>query len=125
MTIKNAVQIVVRAFEGKVIHQNVDKIKTVLDGVTTGKLLVQPLPTKIQKYTVNRSPHVNKKSREQFETRTYRHKLTQHVHTPEEGTAVLQTLQANEFYGVELSLKILYPSYSFHPDELTKPRADQ
>ncbi|WP_169568512.1 30S ribosomal protein S10 [Sneathiella limimaris] len=29
-----------------------------------------PLPTNISKVTVNRSPHVNKKSREQFETRT-------------------------------------------------------
>lgn len=30
-----------------------------------------PLPTKIRKYTVLRSPHVNKDSREQFETRTH------------------------------------------------------
>ena len=31
-----------------------------------------PLPTRINKYTVLRSPHVNKKSREQFEMRTHR-----------------------------------------------------
>jgi len=31
-----------------------------------------PLPTRIEKFTVNRSPHVNKKSREQFEIRTHR-----------------------------------------------------
>lgn len=30
-----------------------------------------PLPTKIKKYTVLRSPHVNKKSREQFEVRVH------------------------------------------------------
>ena len=30
------------------------------------------LPKKIKKYTLNRSPHVNKKSREQFETRIYK-----------------------------------------------------
>ncbi len=30
-----------------------------------------PLPTKISKYTVLRSPHVDKKSREQFEVRTH------------------------------------------------------
>ncbi|MGP1922102.1 MAG: 30S ribosomal protein S10 [Candidatus Hodgkinia cicadicola] len=29
------------------------------------------LPTKITKYTVNKSPHIDKKSREQFEVRTY------------------------------------------------------
>jgi small subunit ribosomal protein S10 len=31
-----------------------------------------PLPTRIEKYTVLRSPHVNKKSREQFELRTHK-----------------------------------------------------
>ena len=31
-----------------------------------------PLPTRIERYTVNRSPHVNKKSMEQFEIRTHK-----------------------------------------------------
>lgn len=31
-----------------------------------------PLPTRIERYTVLRSPHVDKKSREQFEIRTHR-----------------------------------------------------
>ena len=31
-----------------------------------------PLPTRINKYTVLRSPHVDKKSREQFEVRTHK-----------------------------------------------------
>ncbi len=31
-----------------------------------------PLPTKIERFTVNRSPHIYKKSREQFEIRTHR-----------------------------------------------------
>jgi small subunit ribosomal protein S10 len=31
-----------------------------------------PLPTRIQRWTVNRSPHVDKKSREQFELKTHK-----------------------------------------------------
>ncbi len=31
-----------------------------------------PLPTRIERYTVLRSPHVDKKSREQFEIRTHK-----------------------------------------------------
>lgn len=31
-----------------------------------------PLPTKIERFTVNRSPHIDKKSREQFEIRTHK-----------------------------------------------------
>jgi small subunit ribosomal protein S10 len=34
-----------------------------------------PLPTRIQRYTVNRSPHIDKKSREQFEIRTHKRLL--------------------------------------------------
>ncbi|MBI0082282.1 MULTISPECIES: 30S ribosomal protein S10 [Commensalibacter] len=34
-----------------------------------------PLPTHIERFTVNRSPHINKKSREQFEIRTHRRLL--------------------------------------------------
>jgi small subunit ribosomal protein S10 len=34
-----------------------------------------PLPTWIEKFTVNRGPHVDKKSREQFEIRTHRRLL--------------------------------------------------
>ncbi len=34
-----------------------------------------PLPTTINKFCVNRSPHVDKKSREQFEIRTHRRLL--------------------------------------------------
>src|SRR5512138_2120620 len=31
-----------------------------------------PLPTRVERYTVLRSPHVDKKSREQFEIRTHK-----------------------------------------------------
>ncbi|MDP3371863.1 MAG: 30S ribosomal protein S10 [Candidatus Paracaedibacteraceae bacterium] len=34
-----------------------------------------PLPTRMQRYTVNRSPHIDKKSREQFEIRTHKRLL--------------------------------------------------
>ncbi|MDH3255907.1 MAG: 30S ribosomal protein S10 [Acidobacteriota bacterium] len=34
-----------------------------------------PLPTEISRYTVNRGPHIDKKSREQFETRTHKRLL--------------------------------------------------
>jgi small subunit ribosomal protein S10 len=47
---------------------------TSLPTVTTGAKVSGPvpLPTRINKYTVLRSPHVNKKSREQFEMRTHK-----------------------------------------------------
>ena len=37
-----------------------------------GSLVPVPLPTRIERYTVLRGPHVDKKSREQFEIRTHK-----------------------------------------------------
>ncbi|MBI5039016.1 MAG: 30S ribosomal protein S10 [Nitrospirae bacterium] len=42
-----------------------------------------PLPTSINKYTVLRSPHVDKKSREQFEIRTHKRLIDIYEPTPQ------------------------------------------
>lgn len=49
-----------------------------------------PLPTRIEKYTVNRSPHVNKKSREQFEMRTHKRVLDIVDPTPQTVDALMK-----------------------------------
>ena len=51
-----------------------------------------PLPTRIEKFTVNRSPHVDKKSREQFEIRT--HKRLLDIVDPTPQTPTPQTVDA-------------------------------
>ena len=48
-----------------------------------------PLPTRIEKFTVLRSPHIDKKSREQFEIRT--HKRLMDIIDPTPQTAVSYT----------------------------------
>src|SRR5437868_14257469 len=49
-----------------------------------------PLPTRIVKFTVNRSPHVDKKSRVQFEIRTHRRQLDIDDHTQQTLNALLK-----------------------------------
>ena len=49
-----------------------------------------PLPTRIERYTVNRSPHVNKKSREQFEMRTHKRMLDIIDPTPQTVDALMK-----------------------------------
>src|SRR2546426_1032030 len=49
-----------------------------------------PLPTRIEKFTVNRSPHIDKKSREQFEMRTHKRLLDIVDPTPQTVDALLQ-----------------------------------
>ena len=49
-----------------------------------------PLPTKIERFTVNRSPHVDKKSREQFEIRTFKRLLDIIGPTPQTVDALMK-----------------------------------
>ena len=62
-----------------------------------------PLPTRIEKFSVNRSPHVNKKSAEQFEIRT--HKRLLDIVDPTART-VDELKKLNLPAGVDINIKI-------------------
>ena len=62
-----------------------------------------PLPTKIERYTVLRSPHIDKKSREQFEIRTHRRLLDIVDPTPETVDALMKLDLAA---GVDVGIKV-------------------
>jgi len=69
---KQRVRIRLRAYDHRLIDKTVQEL--VSTARRTGAKVVGPvpLPTRITRYTVLRSPHVDKKSREQFETRTHK-----------------------------------------------------
>ena len=72
---KDLIRISLKAYDHKLLDQSVtDIIDTVR---TTGAQIMGPIPmpTRISRYTVLRGPHVNKKSREQFEVRTHKRLL--------------------------------------------------
>lgn len=62
-----------------------------------------PLPTRIEKYSVNRSPHVNKKSMEQFEIRTHKRLIDIVNPTPQTIDALMKLDLAA---GVDVEIKI-------------------
>ena len=62
-----------------------------------------PLPTKFERYTVNRSPHVNKKAREQFEIRTHKRLLDIVDPTPQTVDALMKLDLAA---GVDVEIKL-------------------
>lgn len=62
-----------------------------------------PLPTRIQRFTVNRSPHIDKKSREQYEIRTHKRVLDIDRWTPETVNA-LMGLELSS--GVDVQIKL-------------------
>jgi len=69
------IRIKLRAYDHRLLDQSVREIVAAAQRTGAGINGPIPLPTKITKYTVNRSPFVDKKSREQFETRTHRRLL--------------------------------------------------
>lgn len=69
------IRIRLQGFDYRVIDQSASEI---VDTAKRSGARVSgpvPLPTRIEKITVNRSPHVNKKAMEQFEIRTHKRLL--------------------------------------------------
>ena len=71
MAKEKAIRVRLMAYDHAILDQSVEKILAVASKTGASVKGPIPLPTQIEKYTVNRSPHVDKKSREQFEQRTH------------------------------------------------------
>ena len=66
------IRIRLKAFDHRVLDQSTSEIVNTAKRTGARVRGPIPLPTQIEKFTVNRSPHVDKKSREQFEIRTHK-----------------------------------------------------
>ncbi|MBM4372268.1 MAG: 30S ribosomal protein S10 [Deltaproteobacteria bacterium] len=69
------IRIRLKAYDYKVLDQSVSEIVDIARRTGAKVTGPVPLPTRINKFTVLRSPHVDKKSREQFEIRTHKRML--------------------------------------------------
>ena len=97
------IRIRLKAYDHKLLDQSVEEI---LDtAIRTGARVIGPipLPTVINKYCVLRSPHVDKKSREQFEIRT--HKRLLDILEPTQET-IDALMKLNLSAGVDVELKL-------------------
>lgn len=68
----NKIRVKLRGFDVKLVDQNAQSIVKAAQKAGAKVCGPIPLPTRINKFTVLRSPFVNKKSREQFEMRTHK-----------------------------------------------------
>ncbi len=66
------IRIKLQAYDHRVLDQAVKSIIDTARGSGAGVVGPVPLPTRIERWTVNRSPHVDKKSMDQFEMRTHK-----------------------------------------------------
>jgi small subunit ribosomal protein S10 len=97
------IRIRLKAYDHKQLDQSVGEI--VDTAKRTGARLGGPipLPTSIKRYTVLRSPHVDKKSREQFEIRTHR-RLVDILEPTQQTIDALMKLELSAGVDVEIKL---------------------
>ncbi len=67
----NKIRIRLKAFDHRVLDQSTREIVNTAKRTGADVRGPIPLPRKIEKFTVLRGPHIDKKSREQFEIRTH------------------------------------------------------
>ncbi|MBN2803347.1 MAG: 30S ribosomal protein S10 [Deltaproteobacteria bacterium] len=68
----NKIRIRLKAYDHKLLDASSSEIVDTAKRTGASVAGPIPLPTRINRYTVLRGPHVNKKSREQFEIRTHK-----------------------------------------------------
>ncbi len=97
------IRIRLKGYDYRVLDQSVGEIVETISRTGAKISGPIPLPTKINKYTVLKSPHVDKKSREQFEIRTHKRLIDILDPTPETVDALMKL---NLSAGVNVEIKL-------------------
>ncbi len=100
---KQKIRIKLKGYDHKVLDQSAEQIVAAVErtgAVVSGPV---PLPTHIQKFSVIRSPFIDKDSQEQFEIRTHK-RLIDIVETTSKTIDALTNLSLSS--GVEIDIKI-------------------
>ena len=100
---KNRIRIRLKAFDHRVLDDSVRKIVDAAERTGAAVVGPVPLPTKIERFTVNRATFIDKDSREQFEVRT--HKRLIDVVDP--GSKTIENLTKLDLpAGVDIEIKL-------------------
>ena len=97
------IRIRLKAFDHRALDQSTGEIVQTAKRTGAEVRGPIPLPTRIEKYTVLRGPHIDKKSREQFEIRTHKRMLDIVDPTPQTVDALMKLDLAA---GVDVEIKL-------------------
>ncbi len=97
------IRIRLKAFDHRILDSSAHEIVNTAKRTGADVRGPLPLPTRIERFTVNRSPHVDKKSREQFEIRTFKRLLDIVSPTPQTVDALMKLDLAA---GVDVEIKL-------------------
>jgi len=97
------IRIRMQAYDHRVLDQAVAEIVGTAQSTGSDVVGPIPLPTRIERFTVNRSPHVDKKSMDQFEMRTHKRMLDIVHPTPK---TVEELKKLNLPAGVDIKIEV-------------------
>ncbi len=97
------IRIRLKAFDHRILDASTKEIVSTAKRTGADVRGPVPLPTRIEKFTVLRGPHVNKKSRDQFEVRTHKRLLDIVDPTPQTVDALMKLDLAS---GVDVEIKL-------------------
>ena len=97
------IRIRLKAYDHRILDQSTLEIVNTARRTGAGVRGSIPRPTRCERFTVNRSPHVDKKSREQFEIRTHKRVLDILDPTPQTVDALMKLDLAA---GVDVEIKL-------------------
>ncbi len=97
------IRIRLKAYDHRVLDQSTGEIVSTAKRTGAQVRGPIPLPTRIERFTVLRSPHIDKKSREQFEIRTHKRLLDIIDPTPQTVDALMKLDLAA---GVDVEIKL-------------------
>ncbi|MBI4496388.1 MAG: 30S ribosomal protein S10 [Chloroflexi bacterium] len=100
---RQKIRIKLKAFDHRLLDQSAEQIVETAERTGAAVAGPVPLPTHIRKFTVIRSPHIDKDSREQFEVRT--HKRLIDILEPTSRT-VDALMRLNLPAGVDIEIKL-------------------
>jgi small subunit ribosomal protein S10 len=101
--VAKTIRIKLKAFDHRVLDSSAAQIAETAQRTGARVSGPIPLPTEIQKFTVLRSPHIDKNAREQFEVRTHK-RLIDIMDPPQKTMEAL--MQLNLPSGVEIQIKM-------------------
>jgi small subunit ribosomal protein S10 len=101
--LKNKIRIRLKAYDHRVLDQSAQRIVETAERTGARVVGPVPLPTRIEKFTVMRSPYIDKDSQEHFEIRT--HKRLIDVLDPDSKT-IDTLMRLNLPAGVDIEIKI-------------------
>ena len=100
---RQKIRIRLKAFDHRILDQSAEQIVEAAERTGAAVAGPIPLPTEIKKFTVNKSPFVDKDSREQFEIRTHK-RLIDIVEPTSKTVSALMSL--NLPAGVDIEIKL-------------------